>query len=72
MYQFDCLLRSLFGAECDESIASVETAERVHHQTQVPDRPRLLKQWHQLIFKQVSGDLTHKNLKWERKGEETS
>lgn len=61
-YEFDSLLCSVLVAEGDEGVAPILTRERVHHQTQVPDRARLLKQWHQLILIQVSGDLTHKHL----------
>ncbi len=35
-YEFDGLLSSLFSAEGDEGVSSVQPAERVHHQTQIP------------------------------------
>lgn len=61
-YKFDRFLRSLFSAESDEGVSSVQPAEGVHHQTQIPYRPSFLKQRDQLIFKQISWDLSHKNL----------
>lgn len=62
MYQLDSLLGRLFSAEGDEGIAPVQATQGVHHEPQVPDRPRLLKERNQLIFKQVTGDLPDKNL----------
>ena len=61
-YQFNGLLCSVFSAERDEGVASVQAAERVHHQAKVPDRTSLLEQRDQLIFKQVSGDLANEYL----------
>ena len=61
-YQFDGFLCSVFSAERDEGVASVQAAERVHHQAKVPDRTGLLKQRDQLVFKQVSWDLANKYL----------
>ena len=61
-YQFDGLLCSVFSAERDERVASVQAAERVHHQAKVPDRTGLLEQRDQLIFKQVSWDLANEYL----------
>lgn len=60
--QPDGLLRRLFSAECDEGIAPVQTAQRVHHQPQVPDRSSVLEERNQLVFKQVPGNLANKNL----------
>lgn len=61
-YQLDCRLGSLFSAEGDKGIASVQATEWVHHQTQVPDRTCLLKQGDQLILKEIPGDFPHKYL----------
>ncbi len=43
-YEFDGLLSSLFSAEGDEGVSSVQPAERVHHQTQIPYGSGFLEQ----------------------------
>lgn len=69
-HQLDRHLGGLFGAERDEGVAAVQAAQRVHHQPEVPDGPRLLEQGNQLVFEQVPGNLSNKYL--QRKEQECS
>lgn len=67
-YQFDSLLCGFFSAESYKGVASVQAAERIHHEAQVPDGASFLKQRNQLILKKVSGDFTYKYLSsWEER-----
>ena len=50
------------GGENDESIASVQFAEMVHHQTDFVYRSNLLKYRHQFVLKTVTRDLADKYL----------
>lgn len=50
-HQFNSSLGGLLSTESDKGVASVEAAEGVHHEAEVPDRARLLKQGYQLILK---------------------
>ena len=59
---FDSLLCTLFLAERDEAVAAVHTRHGVHHQPQVPDLAAFLKQWDQLVLKDVFGNFATKNL----------
>lgn len=61
-YQFHRLLCSFFSAESDKGVASVQAAEWIHHQSQVPDGAGFLKERNQLILKQVSGYFADKYL----------
>lgn len=61
-YQFHRLLRRFFSAESDKGVASVQAAEWIHHQSQVPDGAGFLKEWNQLVLKQVSGYFAYKYL----------
>lgn len=61
-YQFHRLLCSFFSAESDKGIASVQAAEWIHHQSQVPDGAGFLKEWNQLILKEVPGYFAYENL----------
>lgn len=61
-YQFHRLLCSFFSAESDKGIASVQATEWIHHQSQVPDGAGFLKEWNQLVLKEVSGYFAYKYL----------
>lgn len=61
-YQFHRLLCSFFSAESDKGIASVQAAEWIHHQSQVPDGAGFLKEWNQLVLKEVPGYFAYENL----------
>lgn len=62
-HQLDGLLGCLFSAEGDESIAPVQAAQRLHHQSEVPDGAGLLKKWYQFVLEQVTRDFAYKDLK---------
>jgi len=61
-HQFDCFLSCIFATKGNESITSVLTRKRIHHEAKIPNWTSFLKEWYQFIFIQVSGNLTNKNL----------
>ncbi len=62
LYLSDCLLRGIATGEGDEGVTTVQASHGIHHETQVPDRPALLKQGDELVFVEVSRYLTTKYL----------
>lgn len=65
-HQLDCFLCCIFTTKGNESITSVLTRKRIHHETQIPNWTSFLKEWYQFIFIKVSGNFTNKNLKRKR------
>ena len=48
--------------EGDKGITPIETGQRIHHESQIPDGSTLLEQWDQFILIDITGDLSTKHL----------